>query len=148
LLAPGPFGVDEPAPIPFPPTPAHPRLSTPPIFSNLPTHSESLSPSPPLTLPKWSSVKIEEVEDDENKDIEMHSPSLPPPEAGPSQYTSSQVPTVIPQKRSSDPQPGKDIPPLRYSLRRSICESRVPHREGNIYGEDRYPTDILRHPEW
>jgi len=67
----------------------HSRPSTPPISPNLPTHSESLSPSPPLTLPKWSSVKIEEVEDDEDKDIEMHSPSPPPPKAGPLQYTSS-----------------------------------------------------------
>ena len=51
-----------------------------------------------LTPPKRSSVKIEEVEDDEDKNIEMHSPSPPPPEAGSSQYTPSQVPTVIPQK--------------------------------------------------
>ena len=43
LSAPEPFGVDEPALIPFPPTPAHPRPSTPPISPNLPTHSESLS---------------------------------------------------------------------------------------------------------
>jgi len=33
-------------------------------------------------------------------------------------------------------------------LRRSIYETRVPHREGNIYGEDCYPTDVLRCPEW
>ena len=98
MSAPGPFGVNEPAPIPFLPTSAHPRLSTPPISSNLPTHSESLSPSSPLTLPKWSSVKIEEVEDDKDKDIEIHSPSLPFPEAGLLQYTPSQIPTVIPQK--------------------------------------------------
>jgi len=45
----------------------------------LPTHSESPSPSPPLIPPKWSLVKIEEVEDE---DVEMHSPSSPPPEAG------------------------------------------------------------------
>jgi len=96
--APGPFGVDEPAPTPFPPTPAHPRPSTPLIPPNLPTHSESPSPSPSLTPPKQSSVKIEEVEDDEDKDVEMHPPSPPPPEAGPSQYTPFQVPTVIPQK--------------------------------------------------
>jgi len=82
--APGPFGVDEPAPTPFPPTSAHPRPSTPPIPPNLPTHSESPSPSPPLTPSKWSSVKIEEVEDDEDKDVEMHPPSPPSPEAGPS----------------------------------------------------------------
>ena len=144
----GPFGVDEPAPTPFSPTPAHPRPSTPSISSNLPTHSESLSPSPPLTLPKWSLVKIEEVEDDEDEDVEMHSPSPPSPEADPSQYIPSQVPTVIPQKRGSDPQPGKDVPPLRYGLRRSIHESRIPHREGNIYKEDRHPTDVLRHPKW
>jgi len=51
--APEPFGVDEPAPTPFPPTPAHPRPFTPPIPPNLPTHSESPSPSPPL-YHKWS----------------------------------------------------------------------------------------------
>jgi len=51
--APGPFGVDEPAPTPFPPTPAYPRPSIPPIPPNLLTHSESLSPSPPLTPHKW-----------------------------------------------------------------------------------------------
>jgi len=45
----GPFGVDEPASTPFPLTPAYPRPSTPPIPPNLPTHSESPSPSPPLT---------------------------------------------------------------------------------------------------
>jgi len=83
---------------PFPPTPAHPRSSNPPIPPNLPTHSESPSLSPPLTPPKWSLVKIEEVADNEDEDVEMHSPSPPPPEAGPLQYTPSQVPTVIPQK--------------------------------------------------
>jgi len=147
--APGPFGVDEPAPTPFPPKPTYPRPFTPPISSNLPTHSESPSLSPLLTPPKWSSVKIEEVEDNEDKDVEMHPPSPPPPpEASPSQYTPSQVPTVIPQKQGSDPQPGKDIPPLRYGLRRSTHETRVPHRKGNIYREDHYPTDVLRCPEW
>jgi len=100
LSAPEPFGVDEPAPTPFPLIPIHSRPPTPPIPPNLPTHSESPSPSPPLTLPKWSSVKIEEVEDE---DVEMHSPSSPLPEAGPSQYIPPQVPTVIPQKRGSDP---------------------------------------------
>jgi len=98
----GPFSVDESAPTPFPPTPVHPRPSTPPISPNLITHSESSSPSPSLTPPKRSSVKIEDVEDVKDKDVEMHSPS-PPPEAGPSQYTPPQVPTVIPQKRGSDP---------------------------------------------
>jgi len=91
--APEPFGVDKPAPTPFSPIPAYPRPFTPPIPSNLPTHSESLSLSFPLTLPKWSSVKIEEVED-----VEIHSPSPSPPKADPSQYTPPQVPTVIPQK--------------------------------------------------
>jgi len=33
-------------------------------------------------------------------------------------------------------------------LRRSTCETRVPHREGNVYGEDGHSTDVLRHPEW
>ena len=70
LSVPRPSGVDEPAP----------------------------SPSPPLIPPKWSSVKIEEVEDVEDEDVEMHSPSPSSPEAGPSQYTPPQVPTVIPQK--------------------------------------------------
>jgi len=64
----------------------------------LPTHSESSSFSPPLTPPKQSLVKIKEVEYDEDEDVEMHSPSPPSPEASPSQYTPSQVPTVIPQK--------------------------------------------------
>jgi len=146
--APGPFGVDEPAPTPFPPTPPHPRPSTPPIPPNLPTHSESPSPSPLLTRPKWFLVKIKEVEDDEDEDVEINSPSPPSPEASPSQYTPSQVPTVIPQKRGSDPQPGEDIPPLRYGLRRSTHETRVPHRKGNVYGEDCHPTDVLRCPEW
>ena len=36
-------GVDEPAPIPFLPTPVYPRPPTPPIPPNLPTHSESPS---------------------------------------------------------------------------------------------------------
>jgi len=103
LSAPKPFGVDEPALTPFPPTPAYPRPPTPPIPPNLPTHSESPSPSPPLTPPKRSSVKIKEVEDVEDEDVEMHSPSPPPPEAGPSQYTPPQVLTVIPQKHGSDP---------------------------------------------
>jgi len=102
LLAPRPSSVDEPALIPFPPTPGHPRPFTPPIPLNLPTHSESPSPSPPLIPLKWSSVKIEDVEDE---DVEIHSPSPPPPKASPLQYTPSQVPTIIPQKRGSDPQP-------------------------------------------
>jgi len=143
-----PFGINKLAPTPFPPTPAHSRPFTPPISPNLPTHSESPSPSPPLTPPKQFSVKIEEVEDDEDEDIEMHSPSPPSPEAGLSQYTPSQLSTVIPQKRGSDPQPGEDVPLLRYGLRRSTCETRVPYREGNIYREDRHPTDVLRCPEW
>ena len=87
LLAPGPFGINEPALISFPPTPVYPRPFTPPIPPNLPTHLESPSPSPPLIQPKWSSVKIEEIEDVEDKDVEMHSPSFSPPEAGLSQYT-------------------------------------------------------------
>jgi len=33
-------------------------------------------------------------------------------------------------------------------LRRSICETRVPYREGNIYEEDHHPTDVLRRSEW
>jgi len=82
--APGPSGVDEPAPTPFPPTLVHPRPFTPPIPPNLPTHSESPSLSPPLTPPKQSSVKIEEVEDVEDEDVEIYSPSPSPPEAGPS----------------------------------------------------------------
>jgi len=98
LSAPGPSGVDEPASTPFPPIPVHPRPFTPPIPPNLPTHSESPSPSSPLTPPKRSSVKIEEVED-----VEMHSPSPSSSEAGPLQYTPPQVPTVIPQKQDSDP---------------------------------------------
>jgi len=82
--APKPFGVDKPAPIPFPPIPTYPRSFTSPIPPNLPTHSESPSPSSPLTPSKWSSVKIEEVED-----VEMYFPSLPPSKASPSQYTPS-----------------------------------------------------------
>jgi len=35
-----------------------------------------------LTLPKWSSVKIEKVKDNEDEDVEMYSPSPPSPEAG------------------------------------------------------------------
>jgi len=143
LSAPEPFGVDEPAP-----TPAYPRPPTPSIPPNLPTHSESPSPSPPLTLPKRSSVKIEDVEDVEDEDVEMHFLSPPPPEAGPSQYTPPQVPTVIPQKCGSDPQPGEDVPPMRYGLRRSTHETRVPQREGNTYRENHHPIDVLRRPEW
>jgi len=96
--APEPFSVDKLALTPFPPTPAHPRPFTPLISPNLPTHSESPSLSPPLTLPKWSSVKIEDDEDNKDEGIKMHSPSPPPSKAGLSQYTLSQVPTVIPQK--------------------------------------------------
>jgi len=33
-------------------------------------------------------------------------------------------------------------------LRRSTCETRVLHREGNIYREDCHPIDVLRRPEW
>ena len=62
-------------------------VTTFPIPSNLPTHSESLSSSPLLIPHKQSLVKIEEVEDIEDKDVEMHSPSPSPPEAGLSQYT-------------------------------------------------------------
>jgi len=127
---PGPFGNDEPAPIPFPPAPPHPRPSTSPVPPHLPTHSESPSPSLSLVPPKWPSVKIEEVEDNEDNDTEMLSPSPPPPpEAGPSY-----------------PQPGEDATPQRYGLRKSTHETRIPYREGNIYGEDCHPTDILRHP--
>jgi len=147
LSVPGPFGVDKPTPTPFPPTPVHPRPSTPPIPPNLLTHLESLSPSSPLILPKQFSVKIKEVEDVENKNVKMLSPSPSPPEAGPSQYTSPHVPTVIPQKRGSDLQPEENVSSLRYSLRRSTCETKVPHREGNIYREDHHPIDVLRCPE-
>jgi len=145
--APGPSSIDKPALTSFPPIPAHPRPFTPPISSNLPTYSEFPSPSPPLILPKWSSVKIKKVEDVEDKDVEMHSPSPSSPEASLSQYTPPQVPIVIPQKQGSDPQPGKDIPPLRYGLRRSTCETRVPYTESNIYGEDCHLIDVLRYPE-
>jgi len=123
-------------------------VTTSPIPPNLPTHSESPSPSPLLILPKWFSVKIEEVEDIEDEDVEMHFPSPSPSEAGPSQYTPPQIPTIIPQKQGSDPQPEEEVPPLRYGLRRSTCETKVPHREGNIYGEDCHPTNVLRYSEW
>jgi len=77
-------------------------------------------------------MKIEEVEDNQDNNTETLSPSPPPPpKAGP-----------------LHPQPGKDVTPQRYGLRRSTHETRIPHREGNIYGEDHHPTDILRHPEW
>jgi len=145
--APGPFGIDKPAPTSFSPTPVHPRPSTPPISPNLPTYSESSSPSSPLILPKWSLVKIEEVEDDKDEDVEMHPSSPSSPEASLSQYTSPQVPTVIPQKRGSDPQPGEDIPPLRYSLRRSTCETKVSHKEDNVYEENCHSINALRYPE-
>jgi len=144
---PEPFGVDEPAPIPFPPTPIHSRPSTPLISSNLPTHLESSSPSPPVTLPKQSSVKIEEVEDVEDEDVEMHSLSPLPSETGLSQYTPSQISTIIPRKQGNNPQLGEDVPLLKYSLR-STHETKVPYREDNIYEEDCHPTDVLRHPEW
>jgi len=42
----------------------------------------------------------------------------------------------------------EDVPPMRYGLRRSTHETRVPHREGNIYGENRHPIDVLRYPKW
>jgi len=50
----------------------------------LPTHSKSPFLSFLLTPPKWSSVKIKEVEDieDENENVEIYSPSPPPSEAG------------------------------------------------------------------
>ena len=96
--APGPSGIDKPALTLFPPIPAYPRPFTPPIPPNLPTHSESPSLSPPLTPPKRSSVKIKKVEDVEDEDIEMYFLSSSSPEAGPLQYTPSQVPTVISQK--------------------------------------------------
>jgi len=124
-LAPGSSSIDEPAPISFLPTLVHPRPFTSLIPPNLPTYSESSSPSPPLIPPKWFSVKIEEVEDVKDKDIKMYSLSPPSPEASSSQYTPSQVSTIIPQKRGSDLQLGEDIPPLRYSLRRSTHETRV-----------------------
>jgi len=86
--APEPFGVNKLAPISFPPTTAHPRPFTLLIPPNLPTYSESPSLSSPLIPPKQSSVKIEDVED---KDIKMHSLSLFPPKAGPSQYNTSKM---------------------------------------------------------
>jgi len=49
LLALGSSSIDESAPTPFLPTLVHPRPFTPPISPNLPTHSESSSPSPLLT---------------------------------------------------------------------------------------------------
>ena len=126
--APRPFGEDEPAPIPSPPVLSYPRLLTPPIPPNLPTHSESPSPSPLLVPPEQPLVKVEEVEYNQDNDTEMLSPSLPsPPKAGP-----------------LHPQPEENATPQRYSLRRSTHETRTPHREGNIYGEDYHPTDILR----
>jgi len=41
-----------------------------------------------------------------------------------------------------------NVPPLRYGLRRLTYETRVPHKEGNIYEKDCYPIDVLRCPEW
>ena len=81
-----------------------------------------------LVPPKWPSVKIEEIEDNQDNDTEMLSPSPPPsPKAGP-----------------LHPQPGEDATPQRYGLRRSTCETRISHREDNIYREDHNPTNILR----
>ena len=118
------------------------------ISPNLLTYLEFPSPSPLLIPPKQFSVKIEEVEDVENQDIEIHSPSPSPSKISFSQYISLQVLTVIPHKQDNNPQPGEDVPPLRYNLRKSTCETRVPHREGNIYGENHSPTDILRCFKW
>jgi len=81
---PEPFGIDKPAPTSFPPTSVYPRPSTPPISPNLPTHSESPSSFPLLIPSKQSSVKIKDIEDIEDEDVEIHSPSPPPPEASPS----------------------------------------------------------------
>jgi len=101
-----------------------------------------------LSLSKQFSVKIEKIEDDKDEDVEIHFLSPSPSKAGLLQYTPSQVPTIIPQKQGSDLQPGEDILPLKYSLRRSTHETRVSYREGNIYEEDCHPTDVLRCPEW
>jgi len=76
-LAPKPFGINEPALISFSPIPVYPRPSTPPIPPNLLTHSESLSSSPLLILPKQSLIKTKDVED-----VKMCSPSLSPPKTG------------------------------------------------------------------
>jgi len=86
LSASRPFGISEPALIPFPLTSVYSRSFTPPIPPNLLTYSESLFFSPLLTLSKQFSVKIEEVEDVEDNDVEIHFPSLFPPEASPLQY--------------------------------------------------------------
>jgi len=48
-------------------------------------------------------VKIEEVEDVENQDIEIHSPSPSPSKISFSQYISLQVLTVIPHKQDNNP---------------------------------------------
>ena len=101
---PGPFGKDEPAPIPFPPVPPYPRPSTPPVPPNLPTHLESPSPSPPLGPSKWPLVKIEEVKDNEDNDTEMFSLSpSPSPKAGPLQYIPPEFPPIIPHKWGNSP---------------------------------------------
>ena len=80
-LVSGPFGIDKPALTFSLPTPIYPRPLTSLILSNLPTHSKSLSLSPSLTPPKCFSVKIEEVQDVEDEDIEIHSSSPSFPEA-------------------------------------------------------------------
>ena len=55
---------------------------------------------------------------------------------------------MISQKWDNNPQLGKNVPPLRYSLRKSTHETRVPHRKGNIYKENYHLTDILRCSKW
>jgi len=73
------------------------------ISPNLLTYLEFPSPSPLLIPPKQFSVKIEEVEDVENQDIEIHSPSPSPSKISFSQYISLQVLTVIPHKQDNNP---------------------------------------------
>jgi len=80
-LASEPFGIDKPALTSSLLTPVYPRSLTPSILSNLLTHSESLSLSPLLTPSKCSSVKIIEVQDIKDEDVEIHSSSSSSPEA-------------------------------------------------------------------
>ena len=114
LLAPDSSGKDGPAPV-----------SIPSIQNNSstcsPSHSLSYKSitSPPTPGPKKPIVEIKETNDIDSN-VEMQSPS--------------------PQQPL---QPSLQTPQEGLELRRSKCQTQILFREGNIYGEREYSTNIL-----
>ena len=121
-LAPNSSKKDGPALVPIPHTPIPSIQNNLPTCSPLPSLSYKSISSLPTPELKKPIVEIEET-NDVNSDVEIQ--------------------PFSPQQCL---QPSLQTPQEGLELRRSKYQTQIPFREGNIYGEQEHPTNILQNP--